>query len=471
MTNLVNRKLSIVEGPQLPKPFQGIISNPVMFTDSNLALDYICSMYASNVEKLQKTDCLVTYPYIGIYLEKDKGGLINGAYGTTISHPDILFDYYKEQFRFLIDEHSIPIWIGLSDYPMSLIFVDEDLFNTMAMQRTILPSSMPCMQRIQRGLNGLHESKKIRPLSVFHGERTGYSLNRLHHYCGTDAQYFQNSVIFANYHIYVEFFIEYAQKKIDEGLYDEFIGPGIRISRNEGLVKSETFFKPQMPAYHLIKSGRGGITLVNVNVGPSNIKTITDHIAVLRSHQWIMLGHCAGLRHDNKIGDYVVAHNYLRYDYVLDSYVPKHVPVTSSPQLSQLFLSTAEKYMENSNNKIHTGTVVTTCDRNWELNQSMVEEFSAAKAIGIDMESATVATNAFRFGVDSVAFLCISDMPLHGAPKLRSMAKEFYRTKVHDHFNICMEALIKSNQTTLRFPMNDDSLQYSYCGSASTPFR
>ena len=53
---------------------------------------------------------------------------------------------------------------------------------------------------------------------------------------------------------------------------------------------------PQMPAYHLVRQDRSGITMVNIGVGPANAKTITDHIAVLRPHAWMMLGHCAGLR-------------------------------------------------------------------------------------------------------------------------------------------------------------------------------
>ena len=53
---------------------------------------------------------------------------------------------------------------------------------------------------------------------------------------------------------------------------------------------------PQMPAYHLVRADRSGITMVNIGVGPANAKTITDHIAVLRPHAWMMLGHCAGLR-------------------------------------------------------------------------------------------------------------------------------------------------------------------------------
>jgi len=52
--------------------------------------------------------------------------------------------------------------------------------------------------------------------------------------------------------------------------------------------------------------------------GPSNAKTITDHLAVLRPHCWIMVGHCAGLRHNQLLGDYVLVHAYMRDDRVLD---------------------------------------------------------------------------------------------------------------------------------------------------------
>ncbi len=79
---------------------------------------------------------------------------------------------------------------------------------------------------------------------------------------------------------------------------------------------------PQMPAYHLQKAGHGGITMVNIGVGPSNAKTITDHIAVLRPHAWLMLGHCAGLRNSQQLGDYVLAHAYMREDHVLDDDLP-----------------------------------------------------------------------------------------------------------------------------------------------------
>src|SRR3981081_991545 len=65
---------------------------------------------------------------------------------------------------------------------------------------------------------------------------------------------------------------------------------------------------PQMPAFHLVQPDSRGITMINIGPGPSNARNITDHVAVLRPHAWLMLGHCAGLRNTQKLGDYVLAH-------------------------------------------------------------------------------------------------------------------------------------------------------------------
>src|SRR3546814_20535604 len=81
-----------------------------------------------------------------------------------------------------------------------------------------------------------------------------------------------------------------------------------------------------MTAYHLKAPNHAGITMVNIGVGPSNAKTITDHIAVLRPHAWLMLGHSAGLRNTQALGDYVLAHGYVRGDHVLAADLPPWVP-------------------------------------------------------------------------------------------------------------------------------------------------
>ena len=81
----------------LPNAFKGIIRNPTAFTDPNEALEYVCKLYAENVSKLRHIAVSeedfshnITYPYVGIYVKKGKDSLLDGAYGTTISHPDIL---------------------------------------------------------------------------------------------------------------------------------------------------------------------------------------------------------------------------------------------------------------------------------------------------------------------------------------------------------------------------------------------
>src|SRR5690606_7051125 len=142
----------------------------------------------------------------------------------------------------------------------------------------------------------------------------------LKHYTGTSAEHFQKFVVFTNYQFYVDEFIrdchELMARRGDpnaEPEYTSFIEPGNVVTPNMNMqtgidpsgVKPPRM--PQMPAYHLKRADGMGITLINIGVGPSNAKTITDHVAVLRSHTWLMLGHCAGLRNSQKMGDYVLA--------------------------------------------------------------------------------------------------------------------------------------------------------------------
>ena len=77
-------------------------------------------------------------------------------------------------------------------------------------------------------------------------------------------------------------------------------GAGVRValldSGAEARIAAGNWRRRQMPAYHLMAEDGPGITLVNIGVGPSNAKTICDHLAVTRPHAWMMIGHCGGLR-------------------------------------------------------------------------------------------------------------------------------------------------------------------------------
>ena len=94
---------------------------------------------------------------------------------------------------------------------------------------------------------------------------------------------------------------------------------------------------------------------------------------------------------------------------------------------------------------MRTGTVATIDNRNWELRDQAgpIKRLSQSRAIGLDMESATIAANGFRFRVPYGTLLCVSDKPLHGELKLPGMATEFYTRQVSQHLKIGIAALEK----------------------------
>jgi AMP nucleosidase len=206
---------------------------------------------------------------------------------------------------------------------------------------------------------------------------------------------------------------------------------------------------PQMPAYHLVEPNLAGVTMINIGTGPSNARNITDHVAVMRPHAWLMLGHCAGLGPAQKLGDYVLAHGYLREDHVLDEELPLWVPIPALAEI-QVALEQAVGEVTGSTGYdlkrvMRTGTVVSVDNRNWELGDhvAIVRRLTQSRAIALDMESAAIAANGYRFRVPYGTLLCISDKPLHGEIKLAGMAGEFYRQRVGQHLEIGLAALEK----------------------------
>jgi AMP nucleosidase len=94
---------------------------------------------------------------------------------------------------------------------------------------------------------------------------------------------------------------------------------------------------------------------------------------------------------------------------------------------------------------MRTGTVASVDNRNWELADHAVtiRRLSQSRAGALDMESAAIAANGFRFRVPYGTLLCISDKPLHGEIKLAGMAGEFYRRRVGQHLEIGLNALAR----------------------------
>jgi AMP nucleosidase len=386
-----------------------------------------------------------------------------GVFMTTITRPDLFRTYLMEQLRQLLANHKVPLEVGVSTLPIPVHFAFPDGLHV---EGDLLPERLRRLREVfdvpdlsvmdDSIVNGTHAPKpgEAQPLALFTAPRIDYSLHRLRHYTATSPEHFQNFVLFTNYQFYVDEFIRIAHELMASGRsqYTAFVEPGDRITPSvavdaNGPVGMAVGRLPQMPAYHLQAPGDVGITMVNIGVGPSNAKTITDHIAVLRPHAWVMLGHCAGLRTTQKLGDYVLAHGYVREDHVLDADLPTWVPVPPLAEVQQALekavseITGLEGYALKS--VMRTGTVATIDNRNWELrdHREPIQRFSQSRAIALDMESATIAANGFRFRVPYGTLLCVSDKPLHGEIKLPGMADAFYKQQVGQHLKIGIRAL------------------------------
>ena len=132
----------------------------------------------------------------------------------------------------------------------------------------------------------------------------------------------------------------------------------------------------------------------------------------------------------------MLAHAYVREDHVLDDDLPVWVPI---PPLAEVQVALEEAVAEVTGLSgyelkriMRTGTVATIDNRNWELRDQRgpVQRLSQSRAIALDMESATIAANGFRFRVPYGTLLCVSDKPLHGELKLPGMATDFYKRQV-----------------------------------------
>lgn len=254
-------------------------------------------------------------------------------------------------------------------------------------------------------------------LFLFRPERVDLSLERLSHYTGTAPESFQRYVLFTNYAMHVEAF--------------RARFPGAEGPSRPGV---------QMPAYHHVLPGNAGVSIVNIGVGPSNAKTITDHVAVLRPDAMVMIGHCGGLRNHQEIGDLVLATAFMRGDRLLDDVLPTSVPIASSHLLNALLIAA----LEAAGLSYRLGTVYTTANRNWDFGQGRVmEEISLSRSVAVDMESGTVAANGFRYRIPTAALLAVSDKPLHGSPKLSERAQAFYQQTRDLHMAVALEALDK----------------------------
>ncbi|QJD59269.1 AMP nucleosidase [Pseudomonas sp. gcc21] len=386
---------------------------------------------------------------------------VPGTYSVTVTHPRAFRKYLLEQLGPLMRDYTVKVEVGVSDQNIPYPYV-VDQGNELAgsgvtareLARYFPSTDLSAVS--DSNADGLHdwENTDQLPLALFDASRVDFSLRRLVHYTGSDWKHVQPWILLTNYHRYVDQFIRHGLDMLaSDSRFLRLVMPGnvvIERGMDEGevaaLVEGVVWHRYQMPAYHLIAGDGHGITLVNIGVGPSNAKNITDHLAVLRPHCWLMIGHCGGLRQSQNIGDYVLAHAYMRRDGILDRVLPPHIPLPALAEIQMALQEAAAQITgdrgDDLKRRLRTGTVLTYDDRNWELRWAQERPLiNQARAIAVDMESGTIAAQGYRLRVPYGTLLCVSDKPLHSEIKLPGAAGAFYERAVTQHLHIGIAAL------------------------------
>ena len=215
-----------------------------------------------------------------------------------MTQPAAFKGYLLEQLNHLVRDYDAAIEVGVSgdqEIPYPYVFERGDELGRGARP----PRTSPSISR-RRFLatvgdevadgTWVTDASEPRPLALFDAVRVDYSLRRLVHYTGTDWRSIQPWILLTNYHRYVDQFIRWAAEELaKDGPFERLVMPG-GITLERGLdeaagaaqLSASPWHRFQMPAYHLLRRDGHGVTLVNIGVGPSNAKNISDHLAVLR---------------------------------------------------------------------------------------------------------------------------------------------------------------------------------------------
>lgn len=153
-----------------------------------------------------------------------------------------------------------------------------------------------------------------------------------------------------------------------------------------------------------------GITIINFGMGSAMAATVMDLISAVTPKAALFLGKCGGLK-KTKVGDIILPIAAIRGEGTSNDYLPPEIPALPSFRLQRAVSSMIKKHEMD----YWTGTVYTTNRRVWEHDDKFKEYLKEIRAMGIDMETATIFVVGFINGIPHGALLLVSDNPMDPA--------------------------------------------------------
>lgn len=182
------------------------------------------------------------------------------------------------------------------------------------------------------------------------------------------------------------------------------------------------------------------ITIINFGMGSAMAATVMDLLSAIHPSAALFLGKCGGLKKTTDIGDLILPIAAIRGEGTSNDYMPIEVPALPSFRLQMAVSTVIRKYELD----YYTGTVYTTNRRVWEHDEKFKDYLRSIRAMGIDMETATIFTVGFINSIPHGALLLVSDNPMDPeGVKTEESDKKVTKNYVEDHLNIGIDALIE----------------------------
>ena len=203
--------------------------------------------------------------------------------------------------------------------------------------------------------------------------------NWLPRYTGTDIDDFGDYILLTNFKNYVETFA------------DKF---GCDVNGEN---------KPMQVA-----TNSNGLSIINFGIGSASAATIMDLLVARKPRAVLFLGKCGGLKKTTEIGHFILPIAAIRGEGTSNDYALPEVPALPSFKLHKYV---SEKILERVP-EYRTGVVYTTNRRVWEWDEEFKKYLRKVRAIGIDMETATIFITGYANEIARGALLLVSDLPM-----------------------------------------------------------
>jgi AMP nucleosidase len=182
------------------------------------------------------------------------------------------------------------------------------------------------------------------------------------------------------------------------------------------------------------------ITIINFGMGSAMAATCMDLLSAVTPKAALFLGKCGGLKKITKLGDLILPIAAIRGEGTSNDYLVPEIPALPSFRLQKAVSAAIVKHKMD----YWTGTVYTTNRRVWEHDEAFKTYLKNTRAMGIDMETATLFVVGFVNKIPKGALLLVSDNPMvpEGVKTSKSdmnVTQKF----VSKHIEIGIDALIE----------------------------